>query len=100
VPEWVRWSPSDWDLTDFGSGDFEGCGLTMLTLRNGNMKDQKHAEKIMVVRESQITPIHFHWSKMEDIINRGGNIVLRIWNSTKEEGLSESDVVISIEGMG
>ena len=26
----------------------------------------------MLVEVGQITPFHFHWLKMEDIINRGG----------------------------
>jgi len=121
VPDWVRWTTAEWkgkekesreiidnylgwDLTDFGSGDFNKCGLIMLTVRNGNMKDpryiKKYAEKIMVVREGQLTPIHFHWSKMEDIINRGGgNLVLHMWKSTKEETLSQEDVTVSIDGM-
>jgi len=121
VPEWVRWTTADWkgkgeqsaeivdnylgwDLTDFGSGNFNECGLIMLTLRNGNMKNQKYikkyAEKIMVVREGQLTPIHFHWSKMEDIINRGGgNLVLHVWKATKDQKLSDEDVVVSIDGM-
>jgi len=121
VPDWVRWTAVEWkgkekgsrelidnylgwDLTDFGSGDFSKCGLIMLTVRNGNMKDpkyiKKYAEKIMVVREGQLTPIHFHWSKMEDIINRGGgNLVLHMWKSTKEETLSQENVTVSIDGM-
>jgi hypothetical protein len=31
-----------WDLTDFGSGDFQACGLILFTIRNGNIvKDRK-----------------------------------------------------------
>lgn len=38
-----------------------------------------NAEKIMIVREGQVTPYHFHWYKMEDIINRGGgNLINKI----------------------
>jgi len=29
----------------------------------------------MIARENQVTPMHFHWSKMEDIINRGGAVL-------------------------
>ncbi|MFR1280879.1 MAG: D-lyxose/D-mannose family sugar isomerase [Parabacteroides distasonis] len=32
---------------------------------------KSYCEKIMMVREGQVTPVHFHWKKMEDIINRG-----------------------------
>ena len=121
VPDWVRWTTAEWkgkeresreltdnylgwDLTDFGSGNFDECGLIMLTVRNGNMSNpkyiKKYAEKIMVVREGQLTPIHFHWSKMEDIINRGGgNLIIHLWNSTKDEKLSDDDVIVSIDGL-
>ena len=62
-----------WDITDFGSGDFYNIGLLMFTIRNGNFNMDRYikpyAEKLLIVEEEQITPFHFHWSKMEDIIN-------------------------------
>ncbi len=65
-------------------------GLTALTLRNGNQKaasDQKpYAEKLLIAREGQVTPMHFHWYKMEDIINRGGGVlVMQLYRATEEE---------------
>ena len=56
-----------WDITDFGSGDFEKIGLLLFTLRNGNPDDpttKTYAEKLMYVRAGQVTPMHFHWKKM------------------------------------
>jgi D-lyxose ketol-isomerase len=54
----------------------------------------------MIVKENQITPIHFHWSKMEDIINRGcGNLMIKLYNSTKTGELATSDVEVSIDGV-
>ena len=91
-----------WDLTDFGSGNFSKCGLVLFTLRNGNpVKDRKpYAEKIMIVDELQETPMHFHWKKMEDIINRGGgNLVIELYNSDKGEGLSDSPVTVKSDGI-
>lgn len=77
-----------WDLTDFGTGRFEETGLLLFTLRNGREADLKagrgmcYAEKIMVVRQGQVTPMHRHIVKAEDIINRGGgDLVLRIFGS-------------------
>ncbi len=65
-----------WDLTRFGAADFMQTGLTQFTLRNGSPGGQPwhkpYAEKIMHVREGQLTPMHYHPRKMEDIINRGG----------------------------
>lgn len=100
----IRDNMLGWDITDFGSGDFEKTGLLLITLRNGNQKNsgkypKPYAEKIMVVRENQITPMHFHRSKMEDIINRGGgNLMMKLYNSTENGELSDSDVVINIDG--
>lgn len=95
-----------WDITDFGSGNFQRCGLFLFTLRNGRLENLKsrqgkvYAEKIMVVEVDQITPMHFHWTKTEDIINRGGgDLVMQVYNSTPEENLASTDVVISMDGV-
>jgi D-lyxose ketol-isomerase len=91
-----------WDLTDFGFGDFYKCGLILFTVRNGNFKkDRKpYAEKIMIVDELQETPMHFHWSKMEDIINRGGgNLVIELYNSGKEGGFTDLPVIFRTDGV-
>lgn len=91
-----------WDLTDFGIGDFKRYGLILFTIRNGNVnKDKKpYAEKIMIVEEMQVTPMHFHWSKMEDIINRGGgNLVIDLYNSDKKERFSDKPVTVKTDGV-
>ena len=91
-----------WDLTDFGFGDFHKCGLILFTIRNGNFKkDRKpYAEKIMIVEELQETPMHFHWSKMEDIINRGGgNLIIELYNSNKEGGFTDLPVIFRTDGV-
>ena len=94
-----------WDITDYGLGDFKKVGFSLITLRNGNLKEKDkyaktYAEKLLYIREGQYSPMHFHWSKMEDIINRGGgNVLIRVYNSTKEEGLDrESDVHVHVDG--
>ena len=80
-----------WDITDFGSGDFDHIGLTIFTFRNGNFwaKDKypkPYAEKYLLVNDGQILPFHYHWSKMEDIINRGGgDLEITLYNSTEED---------------
>ncbi len=91
-----------WDLTDFGSGHFRQKGLLLFTLRNGKVKpDRKpYAEKIMIVDEMQETPMHFHWHKTEDIINRGGgNLMFELFNAGKDENLTFTDVVVKIDGI-
>lgn len=122
LPRWAYWSPEEWkkagpearevrecmlgwDITDFGLGDFEKQGLTLFTIRNGNLarpdNEKTYAEKIMMVKVKQITPMHFHWAKMEDIINRGGGeLVIQLYTSTPDEQLDEkSDVKVSIDGI-
>ncbi len=121
LPPWAFWSVDEWkanydaaseirenalgwDLTDFGSGDFEKIGLLLFTLRNGNPKapptSKQYAEKIMIVREGQVTPTHYHWSKMEDIINRGGGVlVMELWQADENDGLSEEPVTVSVDGV-
>ena len=95
-----------WDVTDFGQGDYRNVGLCVFTLRNGSPENlathrgKTYAEKILIVDHGQATPLHFHRVKMEDIINRGGgNLVVQLYNSTPDEGLDSSDVVVSTDGL-
>ena len=119
LPPWAYWTVDDWkknksqagevvqnmlgwDITDFGSGDFFRRGLFLFTLRNGkfNVDKKPYAEKIMIVEENQETPMHYHWSKMEDIINRGGgNLVIELYNSTKENQFDHTPVCLKTDGV-
>lgn len=120
LPPWAFWRPHDWaknenrareikilhlgwDLTDFGSGDFYHVGLLLFTLRNGLVNKpgaKDYAEKVMIVREQQLTPLHFHWHKMEDIINRGGgNLVIEMWNATSNEELAATPVTVMVDSI-
>lgn len=99
----IRNNMLGWDITDFGSGDFKKVGLFLFTLRNGNLKnpnDKKpYAEKIMIVQENQVTPYHFHWNKMEDIICRGGgNLLIKVYNATEDEKFADTDVNVMVDG--
>ena len=99
----IRDNALGWDITDFGSGDFMKIGLTLFTLRNGNLKNPEYqkpyAEKIMRVYEGQVTPYHFHWNKMEDIINRGGgNLVIQLYSATEDDKFSNEDVEVHVDG--
>lgn len=92
-----------WDVTDMGSDDFEHEGLTLFTLRNGSVGGQPYAkpyaEKVMLVRERQVTPMHFHWYKMEDIIHRGGgDLIIELYNRTDDEQCADSDVEVVLDG--
>jgi len=93
-----------WDLTDFGKGCFEKSGLLLFTIRNGNINTacgKPYAEKILLVKPNQITPFHFHKSKMEDIINRygEGNLKVELYRSIDSKTLDiNSDVPVSVDG--
>ena len=92
-----------WDITDFGSGDFYNTGLQLVCIRNGKIGDpnsKTYAEKIMMVRDGQVTPLHFHWHKMEDIINRGGaDLLVRVYLADENEELSDKDVPVTMDGI-
>jgi D-lyxose ketol-isomerase len=119
LPEWVNWTPEEWatkgdecqeiwhnelgwDVTDFAKGDFDKEGLTLVTIRNGNVKrdNKTYCEKIMYVREGQITPTHFHWRKMEDIIHRGGgDFCIKLWKADAEEQPMDVPCSVQIDGV-
>ena len=100
----IRENQLGWDLTDFGSGDYEKTGLFLFTIRNGSIHDsagKTYAEKLLIVKSGQVTPYHYHQSKMEDIINRGGGGTLNIqlYRSLGPKTLDEeSDVPVSVDG--
>ena len=101
----IRDNALGWDITDYGEGNFAVKGLSLITIRNGNTHDAKYtktyAEKIMMLYPGQICPNHFHWHKMEDIINRGGGFLcFRLWNADRsDEGkLLDSDVSVCRDG--
>src|SRR5215218_4481878 len=60
-----------WDVTDFGSKDFNRIGRVLFTLRNGTTRKpgypKSYAEKLLWDPEIQRAPAHYHLSKMEDI---------------------------------
>ncbi|MCI9613893.1 MAG: D-lyxose/D-mannose family sugar isomerase [Dorea sp.] len=100
----IRDNRLGWDVTDYGMGDYRHLGLALITLRNGNVHDDRYpktyAEKIMMCDPGQVSPMHFHWNKMEDIINRGGGeIHFTLYLASKDEQMdTKSDVPICQDG--
>ena len=99
----IRDNMLGWDITDYGLGKFDEVGFSLITIRNGNLKNPKYtktyAEKLLYIKEGQMAPMHFHWNKMEDIINRGGgNVLIRVYNSTKDEQFADTDVTVNCDG--
>ena len=94
-----------WDITDYGRGEFDKFGFSLITIRNGNraMEDKYpkvYAEKLLYLKEGQKAPNHYHWYKTEDIINKGGgNVLVRVYNShTNSEIDYETPVTIHSDG--
>ena len=97
-----------WDITDYGLGQYEETGLFLFTVRNGLEADLKagkgmlYAEKIMISRKDQLSPMHYHLVKAEDIINRGGGtLVIELYHREADgEGLDqERDVTVMCDGL-
>lgn len=107
LPPFAYWTPDDfrarvadgsarriaearmgWDITDYGQGRFDELGLFLFTLRNGKLADLErgrgmvYAEKLLISHEDQLSPMHTHVIKSEDIINRGGaTLVIELFGS-------------------
>ncbi len=123
LPPFAYWTPEEWkhkgpevreivqnklgwDITDFGKGDFPHS--RSLPFHHPQWKSRElendarqavRRERSCWLEEGQVTPFHFHWSKMEDIINRGGGkLLIKLYNSTPDEDLDDqSEVVVSID---
>ena len=122
LPPLAYWSPQEmrerqtpgivdaclgWDITDYGKGQFDDLGLFLFTVRNGSEDDLKrgggmcYAEKIMISRDQQMSPMHRHIVKAEDIINRGGGtLALKLHNSDADGNVChETDVEVATDGV-
>ena len=85
-----------WDITDYGQGKFDELGLFLFTVRNGVAADlargrgMVYAEKIMISKKNQMSPMHRHDIKSEDIINRGGGkLVLELFMAKPDGSIDE-----------
>jgi len=123
LPPFAYWSPDEmrkrraeiggiienslgWDITDYGRGDFAGLGLFLFTVRNGNAADlatgrgMLYAEKIMISRREQLSPMHRHVIKAEDIINRGGGaLALKLFMSNAD-GMVDKRATVEVRTDG
>ena len=93
-----------WDITDFGTGDFDRIGSVLYTVRNGKMDDADvgvpYCEKYLLFREGQRLPKHYHEYKTEDIINRAnGVLAVYLWNTDKDGNQLDTDVTVPMDGI-
>lgn len=113
LPPFAYWSPPEfqarkdaarslvearcgWDITDYGAGDFDRLGLFLFTLRNGRLADLQrgggmcYAEKLLISKQDQLSPMHTHVLKAEDIINRGGaTLIVELFGSDDTGAFAE-----------
>jgi D-lyxose ketol-isomerase len=103
----LRGAGLGWDITDYGQGRFDEMGLFLFTTRNGSNADLSagrgmlYAEKIMITRQNQLSPMHRHNLKAEDIINRGGgDLIIELFAPDAAGGIDrDSDVTVPSDGM-
>lgn len=94
-----------WDITDFGANQFNEFGAILFTLRNGSLEDEKigtpYAEKLILLKEGQRLPLHYHASKTEDIINRAGGIMaIKLYNALENGDVDyDSKVKVDLDGV-
>lgn len=121
IPPFCNWTPEDWqdknheydeirenmlgwDITDYGLNKFDEVGFSLITIRNGNQQmmdkyPKPYAEKLLMVRDGQYAPMHYHAYKMEDIINRGGgNVLITVYNRDKDDKFADTDVTVKSDG--
>jgi D-lyxose ketol-isomerase len=107
LPPFANWSPDQfkarkdvsaiidarcgWDITDYGQDKYDEMGVVLFTLRNGRLADLQsgggmcYAEKLLISRQDQLSPMHTHVIKAEDIINRGGaTLVVELYGSDEK----------------
>lgn len=124
LPAFAYWSPDQfrnnkagisgiidaglgWDITDYGAGNFDKMGLFLFTTRNGSQSDLAagggmcYAEKIMISRHDQISPMHRHLLKTEDIINRGGaTLAIEMFESDQAGNIDRhANVTVACDGI-
>lgn len=94
-----------WDITDYGKDKFDELGAVLFTLRNGSLKDDRigtpYAEKLIILKDGQRLPIHYHASKTEDIINRAaGVLAIKLYNSLENGEVDYvSKVSVDMDGV-
>ena len=72
---WVLPPQPQWEITDFGLGDFAHHGLVLVSLA----AEPEYGEKLMWARRGQSTPCHTHARKKEDLICRAGELAVTLW---------------------
>ena len=91
---WVLPPNPKWDVTDFGLGDFRSSGLILINLA----EEKEYCEKLMFAYPNQVTPLHTHKQKKEDIIVRWGSLKVELWDGLPDENNRGNSFEVQISG--
>ncbi|MCC7517818.1 MAG: D-lyxose/D-mannose family sugar isomerase [Verrucomicrobiae bacterium] len=72
---WALPPSPQWDVTDFGLGDFSRCGAVLVNLT----LEKEYSEKLIYLTCRQTIPCHGHRKKKEDVIARFGAFSIQVW---------------------
>lgn len=78
---WMLPPQPRWDVTDCGLGQFDQIGLVLVNLS----EQPEYCEKLMYSKHHQVTPMHAHRRKKEDIICRSGRLAIELWKAHPEQ---------------
>lgn len=78
---WTLPPNPQWDVTDFGLGNWQKFGLILVNLAD----EPEYCEKLMYAKRGMVTPAHSHRIKKEDIICRSGVLNIIVWGSETVE---------------
>jgi D-lyxose ketol-isomerase len=124
LPPWATWSPQKWkemgpeadqirthglgwQISDFGKGDFERCGILLfvassgLYVPGGPPIGEPYAEKLFLVLPGQTVPDHWHKEKDETLLVRGGGEleVELAWPTADERALQAGELTVQIDAL-
>ncbi len=105
-----------WIVVDFGQGDFLKCGLTILVLSAPTVDSKGcpitdseklgypprfFSRKLLFLKAGQSEPHHYHREKKEKEVSllAGGPIEFQLAWSTEDSSLSNSDVIVRVDGI-
>ncbi|MDP0497594.1 MAG: D-lyxose/D-mannose family sugar isomerase [Verrucomicrobiota bacterium JB024] len=83
-----------WDITDCGLDRFDVVGLVLVNLA----EEPEYCEKLMFARQNQVTPLHTHRVKKEDIICRQGRLSIELWTGHPERSAPGAPGSVSRNG--
>jgi len=123
LPPFAHWTPEEWrakgeatrimrrrflgwNVVAFEPGRFERSGIVVFTTRMGDHRmlasghGRLYGEKLILVRDRQRVPYHFHKVKTEDFFNRGGGTLeIDLLRIGADGGIDDTPFLIDRDGL-